>query len=357
MVIKPTNTEILSDPLLEAQGNELPIFAKKLNINHFSPTQFTLPDAAWLYKYCVLTQQQRRDLLESNSAMEAGKRVGEALANSYGETIYKIAPGKKTVQPVKHEPIDLSSSIIEQSDLFNDYEPVNDKDADKKIRYIEELPDVINNVNLALKKLAVASPVTCERQISIKNIRSKLFGSFPTSMLPIVGRIDFDFGNLEVSELGNSDGNRRFFPSRIIELKTKWSKLGKVKQDGTRSFILSSLPTTASFGHCVQVAVYSSYFDFKVPASLVYANKKDFKIFDASNCYDLTEEGMIKNLKVMSTVFQRRERILSMFEEQDKEEIIDNAVQLMDPNFDHPFAWNGIPVDMMKHARELWKVA
>ena len=30
-----------------------------------------------------------------------------------------------------------------------------------------------------------------------------------------------------------------------------------------------------------------------------------------------------------------------MFDGLTREEIIDNAVEVMDPNFDHPFAWNG----------------
>ena len=77
------NNKILQDPLSE---KTLPEFAIKLNINHFSATQFSIPDAAWLFKYVYLTQEQRRSLLESNSAMEAGKRVGDALQRSYAET-------------------------------------------------------------------------------------------------------------------------------------------------------------------------------------------------------------------------------------------------------------------------------
>ena len=83
------NNKILQDPLEE---KTLPEFAIKLNINHFSATQFSIPDAAWLFKYVYLTQEQRRALLQSNSAMEAGKRVGDALQRTYAETIYKINP-------------------------------------------------------------------------------------------------------------------------------------------------------------------------------------------------------------------------------------------------------------------------
>ena len=28
----------------------------------------------------------------------------------------------------------------------------------------------------------------------------------------------------------------------------------------------------------------------------------------------------------------------------------------MDGNFDHPYAWNGMPDDLLKEAKDLWKV-
>ena len=44
------NDKILQDPLEE---KVLPLFAQKLNINHYSPTQFSIADAAWFFQYCV----------------------------------------------------------------------------------------------------------------------------------------------------------------------------------------------------------------------------------------------------------------------------------------------------------------
>ena len=158
------NDKILDDPTLE---DTLPLFATKLNINHYSPTQFSIPDAAWLFNYVYLTQEQRRTLLKSNSAMEAGKRVGEALQKTYADTIYKINKLTKKVAPTTNEKISLDNAIQEQVEIFKEYEPADDKDSDKKIKYIEECPEVIRNANAGLTELGVASPVTCERQISI----------------------------------------------------------------------------------------------------------------------------------------------------------------------------------------------
>ena len=338
------NNKILQDPLEE---KELPLFAQKLKLSHNSPTQFSIPDSAWLFKYVVMDQKMRRELLESNSAMEAGKRVGEVLQRQHAETIYKLHPTTKKVAATTNEKISLENAIEEQIEIFKEYQPVDDKDSDKKIKYLEEVPQIVNNANAGLTELGVASPITCERQISIEANKLEDFFSFPS--LPTVCRIDFDFGK-------QSNAASFTFPQKIVELKTKYSRLGKVKKDGTRSFLVSSSPATPSFNHVVQCAVYAAHYNFKVPVYLLYATEKDFKIFDSINCHHLTVEGMKKNLQIMFRTFMRREKILSQFHDYTREEIIENAVQMIDPNFDHPFAWNGLPPQLLQEAKELWKV-
>ena len=81
----------LEDPLSE---KALPLFAKKLNINHFSPTQFSIPDGNWLFKYLVLTQEERR-ALPSNSQMKAGVAVNNVLQKHLADTIWKFGPQRK----------------------------------------------------------------------------------------------------------------------------------------------------------------------------------------------------------------------------------------------------------------------
>ena len=338
------NDKILEDPL---QEKTLPLFAQKLNINHYSPTQFSIPDAAWLFNYVYLTQEQRRTLLKSNSAMEAGKRVGEALQKHHADTIYKINPLTKKVAPTTNEKISLDNAIQEQIEIFKEYQPVDDKDADKKFKYMEEVPEIIRAANAGLTELGVTSPVTCERQISINtdSLEKSLFISSP--LLPVVGRIDFDFGNQ--SELSS-------FPHKIIELKTKYSRLGKVKKDKSRSFLVSPVPVTPSFNHLVQCAVYAANWNFKVPVYLLYATASGHVIFDSNNCKHLTQEGMQKNLQIMNRTFMRREKILSQFQELTRDEIIENAVGMMDGNFDHPYAWNNFPEELLQEAKELWRV-
>ena len=263
------------DPLQAELNKTLPLFARKLKINHGSPTQFAIPDSAWLFKYVVMDQKMRRELLPSNSAMEAGKVVGDVLQRIYADTIYRLNPNTKKIAPSTNEKLTLDAALQEEIEKFKEYEATDDKDSDKKIRYLEEIPEVISHAHSGLKELGVTSPCTCERQISIDQLDGFLAPSLAT-----VGRIDFDF------VLPGSDP--KGLPDKVVELKTKWSRLGKVKKDGSRSFLTTDVPVTPSFNHVVQVATYAAHFNFKVPVYLLYATKEGFVIFDSNNCHHLT---------------------------------------------------------------------
>jgi len=346
------------DPLQAELNKTLPLFARKLKINHGSPTQFAIPDSAWLFKYCWMDQAMRRELLPSNSAMEAGKVVGDVLQRIYADTIYRLNPNTKKIAPTTNEKLTLDVALQEGIEKFKEYEATDDKDSDKKIKYLEEIPEVISHAHSGLKELGVTSPCTCERQISIDQLEG-----FSSPLLPTVGRIDFDYGSINNHEFGtpltetNPTSQADAFPHKIIELKTKWSRLGKVKKDGSRSFLVSSIPATASFNHCCQVATYAAHFNFKVPAYLLYATKDGYTIFDSTNCHHLTVDGMKKNLQIMFNTFRRRERILALSEHLTREEIIEEAAGMMDMNLDHPFAWNGMPPELLKEAKLLWKLS
>ena len=86
-------------------------------------------------------------------------------------------------------------------------------------------------------------------------------------LCPIVGRTDFTFSSVSADKPSP-------FVSRIVELKTSWSKLGKLKKDGTRSFIVSTAPSAPSYSHLQQIAFYSAFYNFEVPVSLVYVTAK-----------------------------------------------------------------------------------
>jgi len=346
--------KVLEDPLKEK--NVLPLFAQKLSINHFSPTQFSYPDASWLFRYLVLNQEQRRKYLLPNSAMKAGIAVGNVLQNCLADTIWKLNSARK-LSPVKWTKLKKEESLQEELEKFKDYEPQDEKDRSKHIKFIEELPTVVFNGFKALEEIGVATPVICEEQISITNDRT---GNFFSCSLPVVGRTDFIFGNTSVpgEEPGGQSSHRHLpsFPEKVIEIKTKWSKLGKVKKNGERSFIRTSPPATPSFNHLIQCACYAAYYDFKVPVYLVYLTENGYKVFTSNNAAGLTVEGLKNNFQIMMNVFRRREKILAANEDKSKEEIIKGAIELIDPMFDHPWCWLNMPDEILREAKEMWSM-
>ena len=335
---------LLEDPLSE---KALPLFAKKLNINHFSPTQFSIPDGNWLFKYLVLTQEERR-ALPSNSQMKAGVAVNNVLQHHLADTIWKFGPTRKlTPMQNKLKNKDKQEIIHEQLQEFRNHIANDEKDQAKKDKYEDEIFAVSNHGFSALEKLGVATtyPITCEEQISITQDISGL-------CLSIVGRTDFTFGGVSEKDGVISSPT----PAGIIEIKTQWSKVGKLKKSGERSFISLSAPATPSYNHLIQCAMYAAYWNYQVPVYLVYLNKNEYKIFDSSNCEGLTVEGLQKNFKNMVTVFKRREKLLSQFEDLDPQQIITNTIDLIDPMFDHPYCWHGIGEENLIKAKKLWNV-
>jgi len=336
------NKNGLSDPLTD--NEVLPEFAAKLKINHWSPTQGSMIDAAWIFRYLVLDQVQRRQL-PANAQMKAGVFSGDAVQNYFADEIYKIGPSKKIEAHTNFKKgRDKNDLVIEAVNQMKDYQAVDAKDEDKKQKYIDEIVDVTHNAYKAAEELLKEfgsvgdTSVVAEQQISLSQRKTSL-------LLPLVGRTD-----IAVFKKGSD------IPLLIGEMKTQWSKLGKVKKNGERSYISVSSPTLPNFSHLMQCAYYSSVYDFKAPVKLFYVNKNDYKIFDSSNCEHLTVEGMKQLLEQLLNVFRRREKLLSMFQELERASIITNMIDCTEMNRDHPFYWSNLGDENLKLAETLWKL-
>jgi|TARA_R110000822_G_scaffold35676_1_gene100468 hypothetical protein len=341
-----TNDIILEDPLNEIPQNTLPKFATTLGIDHYSPSQMAIPDGSWLFKYLALSKEQK-EKLPANAAMKGGVAVGDILQKHYADIIWKFGQNRKLVS-VKNKKLSLEEAIEISLEKYKHYEPADDKDSEKKFRYLEDIPQVTKNAFNALEEIGVANDfVTCEEQVRItKNSQEDFIAS---CLLPVEGRTDFILDKEQGSSL----------PKAIIELKTAWTKLGKVKVNGDRSFIRVSPPVTPSFNHLCQCAFYSAYYKFKVPVYLVSATAESAKVFTASNCPGLTVESLKKNYQTLLNVFKRRERILSAFENLPRAELIKAAAGIIDPMMDHPYAWNGIKNngEMFEIVKELFNLS
>lgn len=345
-----TNQNIISqnnilDPLAELQ-NQLPTFAKKLNINHHSPTQALMPDGPFIYKYIISDQATRR-LFEGNAQMAAGVCVNNALQWHYADILWRFNSSPK-LQPVKHIKLEKEIATRNALDEFKKYKPVNDKDQAKKDHYLNTIPCTIDNAFQAIGKLATAGPITCENHVTLPGNVCSLF-------LDIIGRSDFEFGSLikslpEVNSISSPTPG-----SFLLELKTSWSRPGKIKKDGTLSFVSSKCPALASQTHLIQVAFYAAAYDYKVPIKILYVSEQDYAIFDETNCHYLTPEGLKQNFKYIINVAKRRERLFTRYQDLTVDEIKKNLIQDIDPQFDHPYQWN-IGQKFVQHAKELWNV-
>ena len=79
------------------------------------------------------------------------------------------------------------------------------------------------------------------------------------------------------------------------------------------------------------------------------------------NCILKTQkEPNIQNhILILRTGFQplcipQLRKYLKMFENKDAHNIIKSAIEMIDPNFDHPFAWHNFGEEHLQRAKQLW---
>ena len=58
----------------------------------------------------------------------------------------------------------------------------------------------------------------------------------------------------------------------------------------------------------------------------------------------------------MMRTFIRREKHYPNSKNKQDQKLLRMLLVMMDGNFDHPYAWNGMPEELLKEAKDLWKV-
>ena len=157
-----------------------------------------------------------------------------------------------------------------------------------------------------------------------------------------LNRIDGEseiFTNLSGLELPYSG-----FPdfSRRIELKTKWSSAAANTKSGKRA---ASLPNQPDWSHTSQVAGY--WAGTGLMQTIVYANAKDFRVFNADNSDRLTNEGLQAALNHIVAKCAIRENILKSAGS------VEEMLRLIEPDFAHMWAWDMRP-EVLLEAKKLW---
>ena len=339
----------LSDPLEEKILS--PVF-KNLNYNHHSPSSSEMEDAPFIYQKLFLTQEQRR-LLDGNANMAAGVAVNDGLQFHYADTIWKMNPLTKKLQPQKNEKLSQDNAIQKVLEKFKEYNPVNEKDRDKFEKYQETIPQTIRQGFLACEKLGADKSKDVTAEASINNTNYNL-------QLPIVGRTDLHFKDFKSSEQsGGASASNSSSVLSVLEFKTVWHKPLKIKKDGSRGFSSARLPSAPLVNHLRQVCFYTVSLSHNVPCCpyLIYLSADGFQIYSQNNCADL-EPGNIKNYynQLVKNCI-RRERLLTRYAHlNDRDAIVRELIADTQPNFSHPFYWN-IGHEFVKQAKELWNDA
>ena len=329
------------DPLADLG---LPKICNLLNYNHHSATQANYSDGRFVFGYWICDQKERR-MFEGNANMAAGVAVNNAIQYNKCEKIFKLNPNTKKLAPVDNAQREIGFATDLVLEEYNRYNPVNEKDEEKFQRYLETIPQTISQLEKAVETLGVRKKVVGENVVNFSDDRL---------ILPIVGRTDLEY-SLEDFYVANSFLGSQVSgsPFGLLEIKTSWDRLGKMKVNGTRAFIKPKVPLTPSRNHLMQVAFYKKAKP-NYEARLVYVNKDEFKIFDKNNCQDLTDENLNNYYEELVRTFLRRERMLLKYQDYtDKEKFITEIVQDVDPQFEHPYEWS-IGEPFVRKAKELW---
>ena len=344
-------TQII-DPLETLQQDGFTKLNELLKINHHSPTSSSMPLGIYAFRYLFSTQEQRREF-EGNANMAAGVAVNDAIQWHYSHDIWSFNPNQRKLAPHKNTKLSKDEATAKAMEKFMEYVPVNEKDRAKKERYQETIPQTIQQGYLAFEKLGIQNSNKVVAEDSINHIDDRL-------SLPIVGRTDLhftDFNAAERSVAASFDDHGQSSVLSVCELKTSWSRAGRVKKDGTMSFASAKLPSTPNINHLQQLAFYCFSLRKKMTVSpyLIYLTEDDFVIYTEKNCADLELQNLNNYYEQLVSNCIRKERLLSRYIDLDEPDmILAEIAKDVEPNFDHMFYWN-IGAKHYARAKNIWR--
>ena len=256
-------------------------------LDHFSPTQATTPLDVWIYKYLHCNQEKRRKM-KGSSKMRCGVLAGDSVT----------ADISGRVRPIFHY-----DGYKEWNDEKDEMQWKNDK---------EFINATIEQIFLGLKDVGIKwndkrTKVVFEYYVSYEDERL---------VIPIIGRTDIQT------------------PTALVELKTKWSRRGAKKKDGTNSFSFPKLKDEPEDTHLQQSAMY--YHATKIPTFIVQATAKEFKVFD------IREKDHKAALNELVVNCMKKQEVAKLDEPQ----------KVIQPDFSH-YTWN-IGDEFLKEAKELY---
>ena len=322
-------TQII-DPLETLQQDGFKKLNELLQINHHSPTSSSMPLGVYAFKYLFCTQEQRREF-EGNANMASGVVCNDAMQFHYSDEIWSFNPNQRKLAP--HKNIKLSKD-------------------EATAKALEMIPQTCHQGFLAFDSINIKNSKKVVAEDSINHIDNRL-------SLPIVGRTDLHFTDFKVPLRSGTAPSSVMAEApflSICELKTSWSRIGRAKRDGTRSFSSAKLPSRPNINHLQQLAFYCFSLRKKMTVSpyLIYLTEDDFVIYTEKNCADLEPQNLKNYYEQLVQNCIRKERLLSRYIDLDEPDmILAEIAKDVEPDFQHPFYWN-IGAKHLARAKKIW---
>lgn len=291
--------------------------AQKHYYHHSNPSK---PLCATLFEKCVV-RPKRDDAWKVVKGEKMGdKDAAFALIHNYENDNAKMLAGRVVQDCANLVLIDdhtLDAAIRHGMSLFDQYKPRtwDDGKDERQLTVVrDEFVDVLNNAIEGVKEAHAAYGLNRVEG------ESEIFANLPGLELPYSGFPDF---------------------SRRIELKTKWSGVADTKS-GKRA---SSLPAKPTWSHNSQVAGY--WYGTGLMQTIVYANAKDYRLFNEDNCDQLSKDALQGAVNHIVAKCAIRENLLKSTNS------VDEMLRLVEPDFGHMWAWDMRP-SVVDEAKKLW---
>ncbi len=274
-------------------------FAKYM-FDHHSPSQLHLPEGNWAWKYFCCTQEIRRQF-----KFEAKPRLGVAVGGHVAWVYADIVWTFNSEKILNKDKLNFKQYLKAVDADLASYKPMfNDKEEAQHAYHQKIAHRICYNLFKAIKSLALRGPIESEANRY------------------------YNVGT-EIDLLGRTDLENEFC---VVEIKILPPRRGKPKKDGTYGFSTQSIKEP-KLDHARQISFYWAATG-KRPF-LVYANEKEYTIFDSSNSDLLTEAAMKDHIKFYKSKAKLRENLLIQANGD-----INKLLGLVNPDWEHPFYWD-----------------
>ena len=281
---------------------EIPKYLMDAGLTHTSPSANEKPNCLRVFEYLHLGAE-RRNIPVGVPAI-AGTAVHDALQGH-------LVDG-----------LDLSDATDIAQDMITQHKPISDLDELKRDQYIHDAELMIRNGVECFDKMGLFGDksLVSEQAIAVESEHLDI---------PIIGYADLATDKY------------------VLEIKTKWNRLGPPRKNGSRGFGKLKAPTSPDPAHLRQVAVYCKATG--KPPRLVYITTEDYAVFDSSNCSLMSEQNLeayYQQILHSAVVWQNLLKIST------DPKVLRLYIK---PDWDN-FRWRFMPEEYLKLARELYQL-